>query len=721
MASLADLIRKDLEDIKPDVDRPFGIVLNKAITWRAGGTETILDSSGNVIDNKDGNKVAEQMLRPGIHDIILDKCKALFVLLHPDNWQLFQGADTKVVVERVLKKFLPLTNLQLVLTDNGVDAISRRAGDNWLTRILASFVGSLGAISFTNIFMDIVEKQLDYVDWARRALAIAEMLLCNDPTGHAWLIHKSASILKECSIASKRRVFDDFLTRNGKQPMLVDALLRAGSMSEDKGDDVLDLLGLMDRDTVATFINRDMRVVHANFFLRLYTLRTTPASKRPARVKLDDTEREELLRERMQKDKQAGDIASKVLAYLKMANPWALDRQFTSWKKRISDTALDREKVNKIKGIITKQLDAARKTMITSEELVQFGEVWQGLVLDGDAAGKQRREVNLDALEQMGVPRGVVDALAVILPPKDPALPVVHVLDCGQPPPVLPLLPPEFKKIPWIMLHKGSITGIGLSGIRLREIPPAINELSKLKFLDLSNNAIKNVESLGTWPDLRCLDLSRNLLTNFEPSGKKVPVHFLDLHCNNLKNVDVTFARGGLEVLDLSRNQFTKMSQIKGLDTCQKLDSVNLAWNKLDNLQDCPAMERLKVLFLNGNGIVKLENDTTIPSVERLDLSDNNLGALKGISNFPAVSHVDVHNNYLKNTREIDTMPHLREFLASGNQIDSLGNLLHLAKLRLLDLRGNPLTGIKKDEERARYLFAPVRFAKGSSRADDLD
>nr|MDO8083787.1 hypothetical protein [Candidatus Sigynarchaeum springense] len=711
MPYLADLIRQDLDDVRPDADRPSGIVLSRVIEWRGGGMGTVLDPSGNAIDINDANKVAEQLLRPGIFNMISGKCKELFVLLHPDNWQLFQGASARAVVERIIKKFLPLTNLQRVRTGGDAETIPQPGENSGLTTALAGFVGSQGAIPFTNTIMDLVEKQLEHIDWARRAVAVAEIVLNNDPAGHAWLLHKSAALLQGCSVAAKRRVFEDLLKRNGKQQVLIDALLRAGSASEDKGDDVLKLLESMDRDAIATFIKHDMRVVHANYFLRLYALRTTPASTRPARVKLDEEEKEALKRERQEKEKKAEDDAAKVRSYLKMANPWALDRQFTSWNKRISDTALDPDKVNAMKGIIKKQLETARRALITSDELAPFWADRYGPMPDLEAVMKNRREARLDGLDEMGVPVGVVDALASILPTKEPAPPVVHVFDCGQSPPMLPMLPAELKRAPWIMLHKGNVIGIGLSGVRLKEIPQAIKELPKLKLLDLSNNAIKNADSLGIWPDLRCLDLSRNLLPSFESPGQKLPVIFLDLHCNDLKSVDVTFARAGLKVLDLSRNQITRMAQVRGLEACQKLDSVNLAWNKLDNLQDFPAMERLEMLFLNGNGLVKLGNDVTLPSITRLDVSDNNLGALKGISNFPAVSHVDVHNNYLKNTKEVDTMPHLREFLASGNQIESLGNLLRLEKLRLLDLRGNPLTGIQEDEKRARFLFAPVQLA----------
>jgi hypothetical protein len=708
---LADLIQQDLDAVQPDADRASGLVLRSAIEWRAGGTGSVLDASGNAIDKDDGNRIVDQLLRPAVFDIISGTCKAKFVQLHPDSWQLFQGVDEKPVVERLLKKVLPLTNVQGVGTGGGVGAPPSQVHSSWLVTMCARFATSQGAIPFTNIVMDLVEKQLDHVDWARSVVDMVDGVLADEPAGHAWFLYKSAGILQGCNVATKRRVFEDLLRRNGAQSMLIDALLRAGSASEDKGDDVLSLLESMDRDAIAAFIKQDARVVHVNYFLRLHALRTTPITRRAAPVKLDDGERQALRQKVQEREEKAEEYSAKVLAHLKTANPWALDRQFASWSKRISDKGLDPEKVNAMKGFITKQLDAARRAMITSDELAPFWSKKYRPLAVMLAAGAKHLEVKLDDLASMGVPGDVVNAISSVVSAKDPKATSVHVLDFGNVPRTPPFLPAELKDAPWIMLHEGIVAGIGLSGSRMKEIPGGIRDLSKLKTLDLSNNAIKHVDALGAWPTLRHLDLSRNLLASFEPAGTGMPVKFLDLHCNALKNVDVTFATPGLRLLDLSRNQITNMMQVKGFGACQKLGTVNLAWNKLDSLQDFPAMQRLVMLFLNGNGIVKLGNDATLPSVRRLDLADNNLGALKGISNFPAVFYVNARKNYLKNAKEIDSMPHLREFIASSNQIESLGDILHLKKLQLLDFRGNPLTGIHKDEERARYLFAPVRVA----------
>ncbi len=701
---------QDLDAIMPEADRSSGILLRSAIEWREGGTGSVLDASGNVIDNKDGNKVAEHLLRPGVFDIILNTCKAKFVQIHPDSWQLFQGVDAKQVVERLLKKFLPITNIQGVGTgDVGVTAQSQ-VHDNWLVTMCARFAASQGAIPFTNIVMDLIERQLDHVDWARQVVDMVDDILGDEPTGHAWFIYKCAGVLQGCKVAPKRRVFEDLLKRNGTQPILIDALLRAGSTSEDKGDDILKSLESMDRDAIAAFIMQDARVVHVNYFLRLHALRTVRATRRVAPIKLDDGEKQAMRQKVQEREEKAEESAAKVLDHLRMANPWSLDRQFTSWSKRISDTGLDPEKVNAMKGFITKQLDSARRAMIISDELAPFWSKEYQPTTAMLSAGAKHLEVKLDDLASMGIPGEVVNAISSVISVKDPKAASVHVLDFGNVPRIPPFLPGELKDAPWIMLHRGNVAGIGLSGSRMKEIPEGIRDLPKLKFLDLSNNAIKHIDTLGAWPTLRHLDLSRNLLASFEPPGTGMPVKFLDLHCNALKNVDVTFASSGLKVLDISRNQITKMVQVRGLGACQKLGIVNIAWNKLDNLQDLPAMYRLVMLFLNGNGLVKLGNDATLPSVRRLDLSDNNLGAVKGIGSFPAVFYVNARKNYLKNTKEIDSMPHLREFIANSNQIESLGDILHLTRLKLLDLRGNPLTGIQKDEERVKYLFTPVRF-----------
>jgi hypothetical protein len=292
LPSLADIIQQDLDAVQPDDVRASGIVLRTAIAWREGGTGSVFDPSGNAIDKDDGNKVAELLLRPGVFDIIFNACKAKFVLLHPDNWQLFKDVDAKPVVERVVKKILPLTNLQGPVEDGGAGASPTTVKNNWLAEMFSRFAGSQGAFPFTNIVMDLVEKQIDHVAWAKQVLNLLDATLEEDPKAHAWFVYKAAAILQGCKTAPKRHVFDDVLKKNGTQPVFIDALLRAGNVSEDKGEEIIDLLDFMDRDTVATFIKQDARVVHVNYFLRLYALRTTPITKRKAPIKRHDDERD---------------------------------------------------------------------------------------------------------------------------------------------------------------------------------------------------------------------------------------------------------------------------------------------------------------------------------------------------------------------------------------------------------------------------------------------
>lgn len=736
MKSLADLIKEDLN--VPDTDRASGYLLRKVIAWRAGNAGEALDASKKPIDPLDGNTVTEALLKPAVFEIISTWCKSNFMLLHPDNWKLFDDVDDKPVIERLLKKMLPLTHVDSIVTETGHLDPSVVEAPTWLQKNLARWFASPGAIALLTTTMDIVASQLDRVAWAMRVLVIIDATLQINARGHSWFLVTAANLLRDCKTTEKRRAFAGVLKNNGKSKELIDALLRAGSLSEDKGDDVLDLLGTMDHDAVAAFLKRDARVVHLNYFLRLHASRTEPLKKRKVPVarskdgdkdsklkELDDTiaflgkrtdpesvallastreRRDILLREAWK-----GAAPPKVFPFLEMTNPWALDRQFTSWVKRISDATLDPDKINAMKGFITRHLDAARRAMNTSDELATVLESFFQPSITFDAAGARHVELAFEAMASPEVHPDVHVIITQAFPSGGPRPATIHLLDIGNASTLPRALPGMLKDFPWFMIHKGEIIGIGLSNSRLKAIPEALLKLSKLKILDLSNNVIKQVDALGSWPSLQYLDLSRNMLSSFAPGGPRSHVAILDLHCNVLKDVDVTFASKGLEVLDVSRNQITRMSQVRGLQACQKLKTLNLAWNKLDTLQDFPGMITLETLFLNGNGLVKLGNETTLPGVLHLDVSDNNFGALKGISNFPAVVHVDARRNYLKNVTEIDTMAHLQEFLASSNQIESPGDLLALKELRCLDLRSNPLSRVKKLEDKARFLIAQVQ------------
>nr|MDO8113882.1 leucine-rich repeat domain-containing protein [Candidatus Sigynarchaeota archaeon] len=693
--SLIDVIAQDLAAVNADQERETGFCLKRLIAWKLkehGTTRISLTKAGtsNALDPDDGNAFAEEIVKSKAFDQISAKCRADFILLATSNWQLFTGLDSKPLVERVLKKFVPLTSLNAFQRKKDAPLAYPAIKNDPFVVFLEMLIHSASAMTIVDIIAEIIEKRLDHVAWASSLVDVIDEITAADLAMSRWYLFKMSGILATCTVKPARSIFDGIIMKHMANEMLLDALLRAGSLSEDSEDDVLDSLERMDPALVATFIRDDARVLHRNYFLKLCMRKSPPRQ-----------EKADLLEYSRQK----------ALKYIELSNPWALDRQFISWSKRISEKMLDPTRVNMLKGTVRKLMEIARHAMVTSDELAT---IWSKRMDPVDAyvaVDAKHRAVFFEELIALGIPAELVKAIADSIGGKEePAPQVYHLVDFDGVS-IVPTFLPCFNGEPWILRRGNTIVGLGLCNLRLKSIPAPVLSLDHLQLLDLSNNGIKHVDALGQWHDLKRLDLSRNLLTTFTPEGASPALQHLDLHCNTIKNADVTPFAGSLEILDLSRNQIVKIPQVKGMETCTKLETLNMAWNHLDSLQGLPALPTLATFFVNGNGLVKLAIEKDLPRVQRIDLRDNNLGALKGITKFPNVVQIDVSNNYLKNTREIDALSMLKTFLAKNNQLETLGGLQAMASLETLDVRGNLLPGATDDEKR-KYLFSLTRFPR---------
>ena len=115
---------------------------------------------------------------------------------------------------------------------------------------------------------------------------------------------------------------------------------------------------------------------------------------------------------------------------------------------------------------------------------------------------------------------------------------------------------------------------LSLDDNELLEFQPALLDLPKLRFLDLDNNSLEQVD-LHTLPrQLRCLRLKGNNISHITLLPCKNTLQQLDLSCNNLKDIDsISFkCLVKLKYFDLSSNVIEKVpSTIGKLENLRKL------------------------------------------------------------------------------------------------------------------------------------------------------
>ncbi len=165
----------------------------------------------------------------------------------------------------------------------------------------------------------------------------------------------------------------------------------------------------------------------------------------------------------------------------------------------------------------------------------------------------------------------------------------------------------------------------------------ALEELGRhrpdLRELDLSGNAIRNIEPITALPRLRRLDLSDNRIADVEPlvANPRIDLDYLNLAGNRIE--DVTPLTGTtIRELDLSRNTITDGAQFVGFD--YHLTLLDLSFNSLADFPSFStaafgfALERLDV---SHNAIDRIPDPPPFVSVQRLNLAHNPLNDITSL------------------------------------------------------------------------------------------
>nr|XP_049700791.1 protein artichoke-like isoform X1 [Helicoverpa armigera] len=216
----------------------------------------------------------------------------------------------------------------------------------------------------------------------------------------------------------------------------------------------------------------------------------------------------------------------------------------------------------------------------------------------------------------------------------------------------------------------------------LTNISGLFKNKSKLLYLDVSNNKITNLSTVGAniFPNITVLRASNNKMKTFNNENTNTLTTLIDLRLasNDISDINLSYYKE-LMAVDLSNNNLThlNMSLFKNNEFLQSLDVSR------NNISDLPPgtfqfMKNLKVLNMSSNFLSRLRFGSLkgLHKTEVLDLSKNNI----------AVLDVDVFH-------ECDE---LRTLIIDYNRIKTFDLerliLISLKKLRSLSLGGNPIS-----------------------------
>jgi Leucine-rich repeat (LRR) protein len=199
----------------------------------------------------------------------------------------------------------------------------------------------------------------------------------------------------------------------------------------------------------------------------------------------------------------------------------------------------------------------------------------------------------------------------------------------------------------------GHISALGISYWKSENLPNSIENLTKLKFLDLSYNYLKFLpESMINLSQLEYLDLSWNEFTEFPSFLASINNRdlYLDLKYNQIKSIPIWIKKlSFLKSLNLRNNKIERIPYSIG--SLKNLEYLDLRENNIESIPSCiESLTSLKQLRLGKNRITKIPTAIQyLKALEVLDLEYNNIQNIpESISNLSSLVSFNIKNNEIK-------------------------------------------------------------------------
>ncbi len=192
------------------------------------------------------------------------------------------------------------------------------------------------------------------------------------------------------------------------------------------------------------------------------------------------------------------------------------------------------------------------------------------------------------------------------------------------------------------------------------------NDVSDIKYLDLSGKGISDITPLSNFSNLIVIDLRNNKINDLAP-------------LNNLTN---------LNRLYLSNNQISNLAPLSNLTN---LTTLYLNNNKIEDLTPLSNLTNLKCLILFYNQINNLTPLSNLTNLTNLNLCHNKISDIAPIENFIGLTITDLSCNEISDISSLSKLTNLTELYLSYCNIPDLTPLSKLTRLSWLSLSCNEI------------------------------
>ncbi|CAL6075269.1 Conserved_hypothetical protein [Hexamita inflata] len=260
-----------------------------------------------------------------------------------------------------------------------------------------------------------------------------------------------------------------------------------------------------------------------------------------------------------------------------------------------------------------------------------------------------------------------------------------------------------------------------------------LDVLISLQKLDISFNALENIDNVGKLTKLVSLNVKRNHLTIIKPIETLALLEELDITDNTLQDLqyvkqlpklkwEVIVKQNRIELVEVKKQ--TEDGKTKVDEKSSDMEMSEEQKKSLEIVYDAKQIDRLKGQVVNKS--LEISSDANITSfgfvdhweltslkivdcpnlsLERapklltsLTITECGLKSTKGIENAKLLTHLSLSNNSLSDLEDLEKLTALEELDLSFNQLYQIDQVGALVKLKSLNVRRNNLIVIKPIE-----------------------
>ena len=220
-----------------------------------------------------------------------------------------------------------------------------------------------------------------------------------------------------------------------------------------------------------------------------------------------------------------------------------------------------------------------------------------------------------------------------------------------------------------------------------------LSSLNSLAELVILNTALtpEDVKIISTLPKLTHLTLVGCGLSGIQDLSACSGLVYLDMNNNAVKDLSPLADLRSLNYLNMSHNAISDLSALKDLT---KLDWLDVSYNTITSTAPLAACSAMTRLYIQNNSLTALEGVGNLANLTHLYAANNQIADVSPLRDNINLTELDISYNAVTDITQLDTLKLLQNFNFAHNQVTALPAFPKDSHLVLIDGTENQLSSI---------------------------